>query len=369
MFLGPGRCLGLACLLLLPTACRRAPEAAVIGVAFAPASSYTQAARFAGQELEATRRPGDLPIVLRQVETLLSDAPDTEVERAQELLRMPGLVAVVGHSGSRGSLVSAPLYNAARVPQVVPTGTSRLLRGAGPWTFSLAPDDSVEGSFMVRFARERLGARRVTVLYTNDEYGTGLRDGIELELRRLGLDTLDEIPCDAASDFGTLLRASLRRGTPDVILAATRARETGALVAAADTVLPGVAVVSGDGARAPGIPLEAGHGSVYVVSFWTPPPGDTAAQSFVRRFRRAIGRDPQSSDAMTYDAVRVVAAAIRAVGPERNAIRQWLASLGVTQPPWPGLTGPVAFNQARPPRLIMTQLVRGAPAPMPVPGP
>ncbi|HWP69937.1 MAG TPA: hypothetical protein VNM36_02510, partial [Gemmatimonadaceae bacterium] len=58
--------------------------------------------------------------------------------------------------------------------------------------------------------------------------------------------------------------------------------------------------------------------------------------------------------ALQYDAFMLLAAAVRDVGPDRMAIRNWLESLGRTRQPWIGVTGPIAFNNPRSEILRMT---------------
>src|SRR2546426_2300798 len=82
--------------------------------------------------------------------------------------------------------------------------------------------------------------------------------------------------------------------------------------------------------------------------------------AFVERFRRIAGRVPQSSDAMSHDALLLLAAAVRDVGPSRVAIRDYLRALGRERAPYPGVTGPISFRPDRTPRLVMARLVRGA---------
>ncbi|MFI5234338.1 MAG: hypothetical protein ACHQXA_01385, partial [Gemmatimonadales bacterium] len=67
-----------------------------------------------------------------------AETPGAMVAWAQHVAGMPDVVGVVGPSGSRLALATAPIYNAAAIPQIVPSATNRLLRHAGPWTFMLA---------------------------------------------------------------------------------------------------------------------------------------------------------------------------------------------------------------------------------------
>ena len=349
---------GLAALL----DCRESSRVALIGYAFPIAvTSNAQVARDEIASWPAAAGP-EIRIVFDSV--VQGDTPDREVQRADRLAALPGLVAVVGHGGSRGSLAAAPVYNEAGIPQIVPSSTSRLLHKAGPWTFMLPPDDSIEGAFMGAFAVERLHARRATIFYVNDEYGAGLRDGIVAALARRGVEIVDRVSFETQSDMPTLVGATLHRGAPDVLLVAGRQRQTGTIARLVQRRLPGLRIVAGDGALVlPTLADSAGPAadSLYVVAFWLPDAPDSLSRAFVARFRRVVGRDPQSTDAMSHDALLLAAAAIRVAGASRRAVRDYLRALGRDRPPFPGVTGPITFTANRPPGLVMAHLRHGVP--------
>ena len=287
------------------------------------------------------------------------DPPDVEVTRAQRFAAIPDLVGIVGHGGSRGTLAAAPVYNQAGIPEVAPTSTSRLVRRIGPWTFQLPPDDSVEGAFLAQFAAERLGARRVSLFYITDEYGAGLRDGVAAEATRRHLRVFDEVGYDKGNDLSPLVAASFHRGVPDVVIVAGRQLETARIARTAWQLRRGQRILAGDGALV--LPLlvdSAGPAadSIYVVAFWMPDRADSVSRAFVERFTRIAGRPPQSGDAMNHDALMVMVRALADAGPRRAAMRAYLASLGVTRPPYHGVTGPITFTATRPPSLIMTHV-------------
>ncbi|HEX9107277.1 MAG TPA: ABC transporter substrate-binding protein, partial [Longimicrobiales bacterium] len=68
---------------------------------------------------------------------------------------------------------------------------------------------------------------------------------------------------------------------------------------------------------------------------------------FVRTFRERFGTAPDGRDAFSYEATTVLAAAVRAVGPDRHKVRDWIAQVGRSNPPLPGITGPIRFNENR----------------------
>lgn len=73
---------------------------------------------------------------------------------------------------------------------------------------------------------------------------------------------------------------------------------------------------------------------------WDPATALPAASSFVARFRAIRGHAPDYAAVYTYDATRLLTAAVRQAGPNRVRIREALISLS----PWSGLAGPVHFD-------------------------
>jgi branched-chain amino acid transport system substrate-binding protein len=270
----------------------------------------------------------------------------------------PTVVAVVGHTGSREALLASAVYNAREVPHVIPNATSALLAQAGPWTFALVPSDSVEGAFIADYALDSLRASRVGVLYLGDEYGIGLRDGVRAALRRRGSDFVDAsmIPSDwcyaepAASIHRAIINASLRRAKPDVVVVTTGSSSGWCTADLIHEANPETWIIFGDGMdgarHIPELTPRVNADRIRGVEFWTAGT-DSMSRAFVERVQRKLDRPPEASHALQYDAYMLLAAAIREAGPDRNAIRRWLASLGVSREPWRGLTGPIAFNRPR----------------------
>ena len=270
----------------------------------------------------------------------------------------PSVVAVVGHTGSRDALLGAVVYNDRGIPQVVPNATSALLAHAGPWTFTLVPSDSVEGAFIADYALDSLRAKRVAVLYLGDEYGMGLRDGVRSALRRRGTDVADAsmIPTDwclaqpAAAIHSAIIRAAMRRAQPDVVVVTTGSMSGWCVAELVHATNPETWVLFGDGmdgARViPDLPLKLVPERIRGVEFWAPGE-DSLSRAFVELVQRTLNRPPAASHALQYDAFMLLSTAVREAGPSRRAIRRWLESLGRTRDPWPGVTGPIAFNRPR----------------------
>jgi branched-chain amino acid transport system substrate-binding protein len=277
----------------------------------------------------------------------------------------PSVIAVVGHSGSRDALLGAAVYNLRGVPNVVPNATSRRLGTTGPWTFTLVPNDSVQGEFIANYALDSLRAARISILYLGDEYGLGLRDGLSSALRARGARMADAtmIPTETCFSsrsvvlYESIVTAALRRGTPDVVVV-TAGNANGWCVAdLIHATKPAIWVVFSDGmdgARhlpdplrgVPDLRLRVVPSRIRGVEFWEAGT-DSLSREFVQRMQPVLHRAPDASHALVYDAYMLLTTAIREAGPSRVAVRKWLESLGRSRAPWVGVTGPIAFNRPR----------------------
>lgn len=324
---------------------------AVIGVVF----TDSKAVQVAQEMIAETAQAGE-PVILLQHDTRTNPTVDEVFRRAEWALSLPDLAAVVGHESSSSTLAAAPLYLDAGIPLVVPTATTPLL--TPPGVFPLSPTDSVQGAFLARFATEQLEAAKATVFYVADEYGHSLRLGLEREFKRLGVELVEQVPIDSASDAGAMVRASLAHGVPDVIVAAVRYPEAWHLARVIKELAPEVQVMAGDGAYAePAAIAFAGDAadSVYLSVFWHPDVTDSAGHDFERRFRILTGQAPGPADALVFDAIMVAASAIRAVGPRPDRVGRYLMELGAGRPPYEGVTGAIDFRPDRERPVLMVR--------------
>lgn len=263
------------------------------------------------------------------------DQPDAEVALAERVAADSRVIAVVGQSGSRGSLAAAPVYARAGIPQIVPTATSDLLRIAGPWTFVLAPPESAQAQFLAS-ALDSLRARRVIVMYSGESYGEGLNLAMGPALAGRHITVVDRVRLGDGADITTLTEASLHRHPTDAIVILGYYNEAAAVANVTVRTRPQIHLLAADGAYYPaGLRRAAGAAaeSLAIVSLWQPDTTDPATRLFIARFRGIAGRDPTPSEALGVDALLLARAAVVATGPSRSAVRAWLAGPGGSSPP------------------------------------
>lgn len=256
---------------------------------------------------------------------------------AQEFVDDLRVAAVVGHVTSGAMLAAAKVYD-GQLAAVATTASSAALTGISPWAFRVISSDSANGVDLARFA-QRLGKRRVAVLYENDAYGRGLADNFR---RNFDGEVVALDPLDADATRADLYVAWLVQRRPDLVFVAGTERSGIALMREARRQQLSVDFLGGDGWTGVVADPTAAEGA-YVGAPFTPLDPRPEAQRFVDAFRTRFGAEPDGNAALAYDAVQLLAAGVRAVGTDRRALRDWLAARTPTQP-FAGVTGAIAFQ-------------------------
>lgn len=276
---------------------------------------------------------------------------EAALRAADSLMRVPGVLAVVGHANSSASLAASQVYNSSRVVQIAPNSTSALYRAAGPYSYRLVGSDARQAAFLVDELRRR-GAPRTAVFFVNDDYGRPLRDSVVRHAAAARVPIVLETPyseLETFADSATVI-AQLVRSRPEMILWLGRALDLRRVLGAARAHLSQLPVLASDGIGVLCCVRDSmrraldGVAFVRLVDPHNPNPAFQALQS---RYVAATG-DHSVTDqaALTYDAVLMLAAAIERVGPDREAIRRRLDALGRGEPPFRGVTGSIAFDTA-----------------------
>jgi len=298
----------------------------------------------------------------RNYELLIRDDERNEskgIEVARDLRKDPRVVAVIGHVNSAVSVKAAPIYNMPAgesddVPgdplvEISPASSAPALTGAGPWTFRVTPTDLEFSPVLARHARERLGSRKAAVLYANDEYGQGVTSTFEAAFRRQGGEIVSADPYlpDVLKNPAALdpyLVRAIRRGA-DALVIGGQADAGVSIIQAARRLGYTGPILGADGLT--GVKDAGGVGEgVFVSSAFLPDRNTDAARKFVAAFRARYNSAPDHRAAQTYDIVYLLHQAITEVGPDREAIRAYLAQVGRPggRPAFEGVTGRIQFD-------------------------
>ena len=295
----------------------------------------------------------------RQLQVVLQDDEakgERAAEIAAEFVNTPELLAVVGHVNSGAMVAASRVYDGA-LAAVATTATSPELTGISPWVFRVISSDSANGIALAKFASQ-LGYRRAAILYENNSYGRGLAGSFQRNFAG-EVVTIDPIP-DGASDLEPFVSYYVRQKVDIVFSAGTDASGV-ALLREARRQNYHAAFLGGDGWTGITSDTAAAEG-VYVGAPFSAKDQRPDAQRFVRSFRQKYGQVPDGNAALAYDATMLVAEAIRTVGPDRRAIRDYLSDLN-ERTAFRGVTGTIRFQPDGDPvgkSFVMTRVVQGS---------
>ena len=287
------------------------------------------------------------------------------IARLTRMVYGKGVWALVGGIDGPSTHLAEQVVAKARLALVSPVASDPSVNLANvPWTFSVAPDGERVAETLAGAVAAQGVAGRLLLLASDGHDARVLAAEVERALTRRGL--------------GLLYRFRFRGGDEEALGAVARraagARPTAVVLAAGPVEAARMLrALRRAGVRAPvfGGPamgrralLEAAGPAAEGVVF--PLPADPGAgRRFAEVFRRRHGHAPDWAAVCTYDAVRLVVAAVERAGLNRVRIRDALAALG----PWPGAAGAVVWDGlGRNRRGVVLATVRGGRViPMPAP--
>ncbi len=254
---------------------------------------------------------------------------------AKKFVEDKSIAAVVGHVTSGAMVAAAQVYD-GQLAAVATSASSPDLTGISKWAFRIISSDSANGADMAKFA-SRTGHKRAAILYENDNYGRGLADAFRKNFTGEIID-IDPIRSDAANHEIYISYFKLKQ--PDIVFVAGVIGSALPMLAEAKKQGLKVDFMGGDGWTPIVERPEISEGA-YVGAPFAPTDPRPEAQKFVATYKAAYkGEEPDGNAALGYDATKIIAAALAAVGPDREKIRDWLAHLSL---PFAGVTGPIRF--------------------------
>ncbi|MBX6365649.1 MAG: ABC transporter substrate-binding protein [Gemmatimonadetes bacterium] len=338
------RAASLSLLLLLAVAACGGERAYRVGVAAGPL--VYDAADLATKEVNATGRIDGRPLRLTKGDTL---DKSTGAERAARLARGfaadTAVRAVVQKTDAEGLEAAARIYESGALPALV---LGPALAPSGRWVFHLLPRAEDEAELLATQARRIWAPKRAVIVHSPDLYG---RRMAALVRERIG-DV--EVPLDTAYPAGAdtaglgALAKRIADAKPNVVFWLGDSRPLGEIFAQLRNDIPDLRVLGSDAVEAARVHTNDGCnfcGLVFARA--VDPAADTAKYAnFQYRFTVWMGRPTTSDAVLAYDAVGLLAQALRAGARSREQLREYLMSLGRSRPAYPGYGGPIAFDSA-----------------------
>jgi branched-chain amino acid transport system substrate-binding protein len=301
----------------------------------------------------------------RKIKVLTEDDQSKSEEAAnavQKLISQNQVVAVLGEVASSCSIAAAPICQNSKVPMISPSSTNPEVTKKGDYIFRMCFIDTYQGPIMSHFASDDLHARRGAILTDiKNDYSTGLTASIEQTFTASGGQIVaKQSYSNGDSDFRSQLTA-IKTTNPEVIFIPGYYTDVGQIANQARDLGMKAPFVGGDGWESPKL-LEIGgkalEGSFYANHYFYADPAPVV-RDFVEHYKQRYGVVPDALAALGYDAMKVLADAMKRAGGKldgdslRNAI-------GATKN-FSGVTGNITLGPDRNPigKKIIIEEIKG----------
>lgn len=275
---------------------------------------------------------------------------DQALNAARQLIGARKVPLILGPTLSNEMFAVGPIAVERKIPIVGTSTTANGITAIGPYVFRTSLPEADVIPVTLRTAKEKLGVKRVAVMYGHDDAFTkSAYDVMKAAIEKLGLETVaTETFGSKDTDFSAQL-TKIKALNPDaIVVSALVEAGAGILLAKKQLGIPdSVRVIGGNGLNSPQVPQVAGPAAngTLVGSPWFIDKQDEANKSFVARYQAKYNMAPDQFAAQAYDTLFIVAKAITAAGEANpQKIRDALGKVTHN-----GVMGPFSFTPDRDP--------------------
>ncbi len=253
------------------------------------------------------------------------------------------VVAVVGHKDSGLSIPASAVYNKAGIVMVSPTSSNPQLTAQGFDTvFRVCPVDTTQGPFLADFLINKLGKKKIAVIYADTAYGMGLHEQFVNRAGELGVTPVTEQQIHRGDrDFSPALQV-VAPLAPDAVVYAGSVPEANIVAQQMKEMNIKATFIGGDTLFQREFTHETGSATegAYVTSFFPDPLKDDQTKAWVERYRLMFKRNPGGNSLGGYVAALTLFEAIKkANSTDPAAIKTAMRNLQIDS-----FIGPIAFD-------------------------
>jgi branched-chain amino acid transport system substrate-binding protein len=250
---------------------------------------------------------------------------------ARKLIQQDKVVAVVGGSYSTPSRASAPIFQDEQIPFVAAYAVHPDITTAGNYCFRNGFLGMVEGKSAGYVAVKMLGAKRIALLTSDNDFGRTLTAGIKEYMQKWGKGAeivYEQTYPSSEKDFKPYL-SKIKEINPDLIFASGYYFQTGPVLKQAREMGINTQVVGEEGADSPKtveIAGDAAEGFILVTNLNRDDPRPEV-QNFLKEYETRYKIQPDMVGASAYDAFMIICESIKKAGSlEGPAIRDAIAA-------------------------------------------
>jgi len=270
---------------------------------------------------------------------------DQALTVAQKLMSSDDIIGLLGPTLSTEMNVVGPEADLNGIPIMGTSTTAVGIPQIGDYVFRNSIPESLAIPAALKKAVDKFGAKKVAILYGNDDLFTKSGfDTMKEEAENMGLEILAiETFQKGQADYNAQL-TKIKDLNPDLILASALYNEGAVIMDQARKMGIDVPFVGGNGFNSPEVISIAGEASegLIVATPWFGDKPDEKVQDFVKKYEEAYGKAPDQFAAQAYDALYIMAEGLKNAGEaDRDALRDALAEIKGLD----GILGEFSFDE------------------------
>jgi ABC-type branched-subunit amino acid transport system substrate-binding protein len=276
----------------------------------------------------------------RLVPALSADPWKAGVTQLARAVYQDKVWAIIGGIDGPSTHLAEQVAVKARLPLISPSSTDKTVnRASVPWMFSCAASDDQQVPILAEDMAARIGDKPFVLVSTTQHDPRLFTVELKKALDQLRLQPRLAIECQGGARESSGIARRVMAANPAAVVVAADAHDGASLVKSLRQAgFQGLIYGSSSMGRQRFV-REAGAAAegVRFPLLYVP---TREATAFTRAFRNRQNTSPDYAAAQTYDAVRLVLAAIRKGGLNRARIQDSLRGLS----PWQGIAGTVAWD-------------------------
>ncbi len=283
----------------------------------------------------------------RTIELVVEDGmanPAKSVSAYQKLHQRYGSDMPAVISGfSSVVLAIAPLTDKDHVVLVNPVASAAQLSQAGDYEFNVMPLMSLTVNKLAEYIKNKEKLEKAAIIYVNTDFGVSGKNIFKETFESLGGQIVaEESYTDGDSDARTQL-SKIKQANPDAIYLVTTGKSGGLILKQIGELGIKAELFSTDGIETPetiSLGGKVAENLIYISPAFNAKSNHPAVKKFADAFKEKYNLAPEVYGANNYDALKLIALAIKNVGPDGEAIKNYL--YGVKN--YDGVSGIMSFD-------------------------
>ncbi|MFH1650281.1 MAG: ABC transporter substrate-binding protein [Candidatus Woesearchaeota archaeon] len=255
---------------------------------------------------------------------------------ANKLVNIDMVSAIIGGACSGETLSFTDVVEQAHVPTVSPGSTAPSISDAGDYVFRIVASDSYQAKVAANLAMDTFNAKTAAVLYSTDEYASGLANAFKDTFTSSGGDVVAfEAFEKSSNDFRTQL-TKLQQAKPDIVYIPGYYPDVGRVLQQARELGIDVQFIGADGSKDDTLMQVGGDATEdFIVTY----PSSKTTPEFDSAYKEAYGVTPPLYAQQGYDTAKILMQVIEEQGTNAEAVKDALYNVDYN-----GVSGHITFD-------------------------